>query len=424
MIRFLVKGLMRDPNRSVFPVLIVGAGVMITVLFYCWVLGIREDITRNSAILDTGHVKITTRAYAEIPGQMPNDLALPAIGKRLSQLSRDCPELDWVARIKFGGLLDFPDGNGETRVQGPVFGMALDLLSPQSTEVRRMNLANAVVRGRLPEKPGEILISEEFAEKLRVNVGETATLISATATGSMAVQNFTLAGTVRFGIGVMDKGTLIADIRDIQYALDMVDSASEILGYFHDMNFDQVMAFREKTRFNAVYQNVRDEFSPVMETLKDQNGLGEYLDWVDWWIFIFIFVFILIMSIVLWNTGLMSGIRRYGEIGVRLAIGESKGHVYRMLIGEALAAGIAGSCIGTFLGLGISYYLQEVGIDISGMLQSAAILLPNILKAKIGAGAFYMGFIPGLGATVLGALISGINIFRRETAQLFKELET
>jgi putative ABC transport system permease protein len=121
---------------------------------------------------------------------------------------------------------------------------------------------------------------------------------------------------------------------------------------------------------------------------------------------------------------LMSGIRRYGEIGVRLAIGESKGHVYRMLIGEALAAGIAGSFLGTFLGLGISYYLQEVGIDISGMLQSAAILFPNILKAKIGVGAFYIGFIPGLGATVLGALISGINIFRRETAQLFKELET
>jgi putative ABC transport system permease protein len=25
-----------------------------------------------------------------------------------------------------------------------------------------------------------------------------------------------------------------------------------------------------------------------------------------------------VMSIVLWNTGLMSGIRRYGEMGIRL----------------------------------------------------------------------------------------------------------
>ncbi len=424
MIRFLVKGLLRDPNRSVFPVLIVGAGVMITVLFYCWVLGVREDITRTSAVLDTGHVKITTKAYGEIPGQMPNDLALSGIGRLVPELFRDCPEMDWVPRIKFGGLLDFPDDKGETRVQGPVLGMAVDLLTPGSTEVRRLNLAGAIVRGRLPEKPGEILVSEEFAEKLGVDLYETATLISATATGGMAVQNFILAGTVRFGIGVMDKGTLIADITDIQYALDMADSASEILGFFPDMNFDEVRALGEKTRFNAVYENIRDEFSPVMTTLKDQSGPGEYLDWVDRWIFIFIFVFILVMSIVLWNTGLMSGIRRYGEIGVRLAIGESKGHVYQALIGEALATGMAGSILGTFLGLGFSYYLQEVGIDISGMLQSAAILFPNILKAKIGSGAFYIGFIPGLGATVLGSLVSGISIFSRETSQLFKELET
>ncbi len=70
-----------------------------------------------------------------------------------------------------------------------------------------------------------------------------------------------------------------------------------------------------------------------------------------------------IMSIVIWNTSLMSGIRRYGEVGVRLAIGEPKGHVYGSLLVESLMIAIIGSAIGTAVGLGFSYLLQEVGRD-------------------------------------------------------------
>ena len=82
-------------------------------------------------------------------------------------------------------------------------------------------------------------------------------------------------------------------------------------------------------------------------------------------------MFVVIMAIVLWNTGLMSGIRRYAEMGVRLAIGETKRHVYYTLLIEAVLVGIVGTIIGTAVGLIPAYYLQEVGIDISGMMGGA-----------------------------------------------------
>jgi putative ABC transport system permease protein len=37
--------------------------------------------------------------------------------------------------------------------------------------------------------------------------------------------------------------------------------------------------------------------------------------------------------------------------------------------------------------------------------------------------AYYVGFVPGLAATFLGSAVSGVGVFRRQTAQLFKELE-
>jgi len=37
---------------------------------------------------------------------------------------------------------------------------------------------------------------------------------------------------------------------------------------------------------------------------------------------------------------------------------------------------------------------------------------------------YFIGFIPGVLATVLGTMMAGRAIYKREMAQLFKELET
>ena len=423
MMRFLFKGLIRDHHRSLFPIIIVAAGVMTTILGYCFMHGIMDDFVRSNAKLDTGHVKITTRAYGDLAGQLPNDLAMLNVGQELASLKEDYPRMDWVARIKFGGLLDLPDERGETRAQGPTFGMALDLLGPGSKEAERLGLEKALVRGHLPAAPGEILVSEEFADRLGAGTGDLATLVSSTAYGGMAVQNFTIVGTVHFGIAPMDRNAMIADLADIQYALDMEDGAGEILGIFPNLIYDEKEARRIARTFNASTENPEDEFSPLMLTLREQGTLGEYLDTINARVSILLFSFFFVMSLVLWNAGLMSGIRRYGEMGVRLAIGESKGHVYRSLLGESILIGIVGSVLGTAIGLGFSYYLQEVGLDISGMTKGSTMLMANIMRAKITPASYYIGFLPGLLATFVGSAVSGIRIFQRQTAQLFKELE-
>ena len=133
MIGFLLKGLLRDRHRSLFPILIVTIGVMLTVLIHCWITGILGDVFDYNAKFSTGHVKIITRAYAENMDQTPNDLALLGVNELLDELNQEFPEMIWVKRILFGGLLDAPDENGETMAQGPAMGLAVDLFSEQSS---------------------------------------------------------------------------------------------------------------------------------------------------------------------------------------------------------------------------------------------------------------------------------------------------
>ncbi|MBN1352457.1 FtsX-like permease family protein [candidate division KSB1 bacterium] len=423
MIIFLLKGLIRDRQRSLFPILVVTIGVMLTVLLHCWFTGVIGDMIDASARFSTGHVKVVTRAYAENMDQVPIDLALVQVNDLLKTLRNDFPTIQWVERIHFGGLIDLPDENGETKAQGPAVGMAIDLLSGQSSEIERLNIGKSLKRGQMPKKSGEILISDEFASKLGLNPGSTATLISSSMFGSMTMQNFVIAGTIQFGIQVMDRGAIIVDITDARMALDMIDASSEVLGYLPGGMYNDEAADVVANQFNAAYEGSTDEFAPVMLKLKDQNDLAGMLDYMSSMIAIFIAVFIFAMSLVLWNVGLIGGLRRYGEVGIRLAIGEFKSHVYRSMIWESILVGICGSSAGTLIGLGLAYLLQTKGLDIGYAMKNATIMLPNVIRAHITPPAYFIGFIPGLFSTVLGTMLSGIGIYRRKTAQLFKELE-
>jgi putative ABC transport system permease protein len=138
---------------------------------------------------------------------------------------------------------------------------------------------------------------------------------------------------------------------------------------------------------------------------------------------IMIFVFLTAMSLVLWNAGLLGGLRRYGEFGMRLAIGEEKGHVYKTMIYESLVIGILGSVAGVIAGMGLAWYLQTHGIDLGKMMQNATIMMPTVFHARITSETWFIGFIPGVFSTLVGTMLSGIGIYKRQTAQLFKELE-
>jgi putative ABC transport system permease protein len=420
-IGFLMKGLLRDRHRSLFPLATIVLGVALTVVLHCWITGFMRDMLDSSARFSTGHVKVVTHAYAELSDLFPNDLALIELEGLLAELEGAHPDVEWQPRILFGGLLDVPDERGETRAQSPVSGWGVDLLQ-DGREVERLNLASSLERGRLPAASDEILISDDLALRLAVEPGSQVTLFGSTMHGGMALYNFTIAGTVRFGIAAMDRGSIVADLAGVQEALDMVDAAGEIFGFFDDGAYHERRAAGLADEFNGRQQE--GEFEPTMLKLTDQQGLASMLDYMTYVSAAMIAIFVGAMAVVLWNSGLIGGIRRYGEVGVRLAIGESKPRVYRAMVLESVLLGLVGSAIGTAVGLAVSYFFQEHGIDFGQFLQDSSIMMSGVYRAQITSVSWVVGFVPGLFATVLGTALSGVGILKRNTAELFKELET
>ena len=427
MIKFLTKGIIRDRSRSLFPVLVVTLAVAMIIFFQGFFTGIINSMLLDSAVVSTGHVKVMTRGYKEESQLLPNDLALLETNQLVLKLRQDYPDLFWTPRITFGGLLDVPDENGETQAQGPVLGLGIDFFSPKSRQIEIWKLERRLIDGRLPENANEALLSTKLAGRLGLSSGETVTLIGSTMHNAFTTYNFTVVGTFNLNLGPADRQLMLVDISGARLALDMENATSEILGYTNSLFYDDTAAVALRQRYNTINSDSTDIFSPTMMALRDANQMGTMVDYMSAASGLIVGVFVVISMIVLWNMGLMNGLRRYGEIGMRLAMGESKGQVYRSMIMESVIIGFIGTAIGTGLGIGLTYYMQEVGVDYSDAMESlgsSEIIMSNVFYAQVTPELYYIGFMPGVLATVLGTMLAGRAIYKREMAQLFKELET
>ena len=484
MIRFLAKGLVRDRSRSLFPLLAIIITVTLVIFGIGFMEGAMNNFLQSTAVISSGHVKVVTKAYKKESNQLPNDLALFDIENIIQTLSDMYPDYFWTPRITFGGLLDVPDENGETKEQAPVFALGIDFFSEKSRQVEIWELEKCLISGRLPKDRDDALVSTKLAKQLGIGSGSSITLIGSTMDNAFTTYNFNVVGTFNLYKGQTDRQMMLVDISGARQALDMEDAASEILGYHNSLYYHDEEAVTTRKHFNITYsdsiaQVLRNEeskdilsymngwneintieksklpqqrsnalfdnqmydnseewgelsvedpsiYTPTMVALRDGSQLATMVDFSNVALGVMAGIFLVIVMIVLWNMGLMNGLRRYGEIGLRLAIGESKGQVYRSMVNEAVLIGFVGTLIGTIFGISLTYYVQEFGIDYSEAVNqiSGTMVVPNVFYAKVTPELYYIGFIPGVLATVLGTMLAGLAIYKREMSQLFKELET
>ena len=427
MIKFLAKGLVRDKTRSLFPTIIITITVAIVIFALGFMRGMLNSVFLDTAVIISGYEKVVTRAYKKEMQMLPLDLALMDIEEMISGLNRDHPDYFWSPRINFGGLIDIPDENKETRSQSPIMAIGIDFFSNKSRQTELWKLDQIIVDGLPPRSPNDILISSKLAKKLEVSTGQEATFIGSTMDNAFTTYNFNISGIFNLNKGQTDKQMILLDISGAQEALDMNGAATEILGFTNDLFYNDEDAIEIRSSFNENNRDSSDIFAPIMIALRDTNQMGTMVDFSNAALAVIGGIFLVIVMIVLWNMGLMNGLRRYGEIGLRLAMGESKGQVYRSMITEAVIIGLTGTLLGTGLGLSITYYVQENGISYAEALEEMALknmVMPNVFYSKVTPDLFYVGLLPGLLATVLGTMLAGLAIYRREMAQLFKELET
>ncbi len=430
MIKWILKGIFRDKTRSLFPFLVVTMGVSLVIFFIGFMEGIFMGMIDMTAHLDIGHLRLVNKPFYEEEYLNPIDRALAGQKQTQRWLQENTDSrIDWSPRIRWGAILDVPDEQGETKTQTPVMGLALDL-TRDSAELARLNLSDSLTEGRLPEGSKEMLVGYELAKDLEIGINEPVTLIGQSFDGGLAMDNYTVVGFVRFGVFAMDKKMALVDLADAQDSFYMQDMVTEWLGYLprhvryaHYQNIrDQIRLQLPKFMANPPADWALDD-EPIVLSFLDQRNMANLAQTFELVRNIILGIFLFLMVLVLWNAGLQNGIHRYGEMGLRLALGETHASLVFWLSIEALAIGILGSLAGCLIGGAVVYYLQEIGVNMGDAFAQTGLMLSDVTRARVTVDSFIYGVIPGISASLLGSLISSGSIFKRSEADLFRELE-
>ena len=431
MIRLLVKGMFRDRTRSLFPFTVVAVGVSLVIVLVGFLDGVIMGMLDSTAYLDTGHLRLVNKPFYDEEHLNPMDRALGSQKVTGNWLKKNSDsKIEWSPRIRWRAIMDVPDEKGETRSQTPVMGMALDLLSSDSLELNRLDLAGSITHGRLPDKQGEVLVGYQLAETLKLKLNEPVTLIGRTFDGGLATDNYIVVGFVRFGIFAMDKKMLLIDLADAQETFYLEDMVTDWLGYLPaDVSFLDYDEYRFKLE-SSLKSLIKTRPSgwaeddvPIVVSIQDQRNIRSHTEMFLVVRKYIIGVFLFLMVVVLWNAGILNGVHRYGEMGIRLAMGETHSRLILSLICESLAIGIIGSVVGCVLGGACTYVLQEVGLNMGDAFAKSGLMLSDVVRARLSIGGFVRGIVPGITASVLGTLISALSIYKRSEANLFRELE-
>ena len=431
MIAFLFRGILRDKSRFLFPFSIVAIGVTLVITLVGFMEGVFMGMIDMTANLDAGHLRLVNKPFYDEEHLRPLDRSLAAQSETLNWLKKNSPEKTrWSPRIRWGALLDVPDKNGNTVSQTPIVGMALDLKDKKSLELKRLRLEESLIDGKIPEQDKEMLMGDQLAKTLNIELNQAVTLLGQSFDGGLVMDNYRVVGLVKFGVSAMDKKMVLIDLADAQDSFYMEDMITDWLGFLPAQyslgDYEEIKKNMKQSLSKLIEMPPKswaEDDQAILLTIRDQQNIGAIADKFNIIKGFVVGIFTFLMMLVLWNAGILNGIHRYGEMGLRLAFGESHWRVIFNTGIEGLFVGALGTLAGCIFGGVLAWFLQEVGINMGDSFAQSGLMINDVVRARLTTGAFIQGVIPGVFASVAGNLIASIAIFKRTESNLFRELE-
>jgi putative ABC transport system permease protein len=208
------------------------------------------------------------------------------------------------------------------------------------------------IRGRAPQKPQEVLVGQEAAEKLALGPGEEILLKN---------ERLKVVGVLA-PTGSQDDSMIFASLPTVQRLYNKKGTLSlvELAAFCNSCPIEAIVA-----QLTEVLPGAR--VTAVKETVQLKMEAMSHFQRFSWGISLLV---LLIGGLIVFVTMSASVKERTREIGIFRAIGFRQSHIMRIILLEALIIGLLGGMIGYGLGLaaagGLSpYFTGQKGFQLS-----------------------------------------------------------
>jgi putative ABC transport system permease protein len=383
-VRYALRNMWRDRQRTAFALFSIAAGVATVVALRMLGLMLTDALTANVQAFLRGDIVVQTAFRGPTISFLGQSPPLPLNARNIRLID------DWAAKNNVEVTYSLTSELMQTAiVQGdragrPAFVLA-NFIDPKRYpfyDVIRADSPSGVLLSNLLQGPNQVVVGRRVADQLGIKVGDT--LRVGTAKSLYTVQgivpdtsesNFNNPFSFMFSFVYLDR----AYAPDFGIAADAADRVFVKLPPGTDPQTVIQQIRRNWPRpVNGQSWRIRD----ARAVLNDNRMLA---DLISRFVLLLSFVALIIGGVGIINTMLVSVNRRSSEIAVLKTLGLQGGGVAFLFLVEALVWGFLGSLIGLVLGILLSAVARSMGEQAFGVpLPWSLHLEPLLLGMALG----------------------------------------
>lgn len=392
MFQLAIRNIFRHRLRALMTLAAVVFGVTGLVLSGGFVADVLVQLGEATIHSQLGHVQVFKQGFYEKGSRSPEKYIMDD-AQRISEFIGKMPEAKAVMqRLQFSGLLN--NGKADWAVIGE--GVEPDKEAQLGTFLR-------VIKGRALGDADEdqIFVGAGVATALDLEPGKTVTVLLNTSEGALNTLEFRVVGVFESFSKEFDAHAVRIPLGAAEKLLGRAGANSVVLELHNTADTDRAAELIKGKLEGRGYEvrtwiELSDFYAKTVDLYRTQFGV---LQWI-----------VLIMVLLsVFNTVNMSVFERVGEFGTMMALGNSRGYVFKLVMVENATLGLIGAAVGLVVGVGAALLISKVGIEMppppnSNVGYRATIqLVPTSLA---------MSFVVGLLATVGAALLPARRVSR------------
>lgn len=354
------RNLFRYTRRTVLTGSLIAIGVILMVVFS----GVGRTFTAevigmltNSSL---GDLQIHSAGYIESIDSMPLDMTMDAEGTQcVEEILQANDEIKaYSKRIRFGGMISNYEKTISVRFTAVVPEMEAETCPDLPERILNHDSDD-------PQfiKLGEILVPENIATALRLEVGGDVVLVATNKDGSVNGMNFIVGGISENLMGPTGRDAY----------LHLEDAKSLLRIEEEEASQGEITEIAIKLKDFGQVDTVYDQLLLALGGIQSSEGRSLFFEvhtWaqlspfqsmanmVDLLIAMIRIVLIAIVLISVMNVMIMSVYERISEIGTLASIGTSPGRILSLFLTEGVSLALLSSLAGSLVGIGILFYLQ------------------------------------------------------------------
>lgn len=344
-LRMAWRNLWRAPRRTGIVLVAVAVGIAGVLLSMAIYNGMMFQMVETAIASELGHLQVHAPGFDENPLLR---IRLEDGGRRaIRALEGRSDVRAFARRVRSEGLISSPRSNAGVRVVG---------VDPPA-EARVSTLEETVVRGAfLDGERRRVLLGEELARRLHVDVGSKVVVSVQDLAGDLTGEAFRVGGIYRSALGELERTTIFVRLSESQRLFGLGEGISELVVVAREpADIAPLRRFLQRALGEEGVVQSWEELRPFLVQIV------ELFDQTGWAMYAAVFV---AMLFGIANVLLMSVFERTREIGVLMALGLRGGRIVAVVGLESLLLTFLGLALGYGLAAGGVFLLRD-GIDLS-----------------------------------------------------------